>query len=83
MLIEIRDQNVGSFSGEGDCDGAANAAVATGDDSSLTPEAIAAPLSRFAVVRSRLHGGRRAWHRLLLIWKGRRGIIHFFAPRSE
>jgi hypothetical protein len=42
VLIEIGDQNVSAFSGKGDCDRAADAAIAAGNNGFLAVEAIAA-----------------------------------------
>ena len=75
MLVEIRDQNVSSFSGVGDGNRAADATIATSDNGLLAVEAAAAliilsPWSGAGFIRGSLAG-----HRLVLARKRRTGIM--------
>src|SRR5439155_24141723 len=76
ILFKVGDQNVRAFPGEGDGDRSTDAAVTTGDHRFLPGKAAGTLVGRFAMVGHGLHDVCQAWHWLLLIWKGRLGIIH-------
>jgi hypothetical protein len=82
VLVQVGDQHVGAFAREGEGDGAADAAVAAGDDGRLVLEAAVADIARLAVVgpgrqlrfmagRGLLLRGLVLLHRDLLIERGR------------
>src|SRR5262249_9621846 len=71
FLVEVRDEHVGAFAREGQGDGPADAAVATGDEGGPAGEPAAAAVGLLAVVGPRPHGLFRAG-RLLLLFAERR-----------
>ena len=71
MLVQIGDQNVGAFARIGNGDGAANAAVASGDDRFLAVQPFGSLVAGLTVIRPRLHPRRRSRHGLLLRRKWR------------
>ncbi len=66
MLIQIGDDEIGAFARIGDRDGAADAAVAAGDDGLLAVQFARSAIGLFAVIGTRLHGVGATGHRLLL-----------------
>jgi hypothetical protein len=79
VFIEIGDQHIGSFAGVGKGDGAADAAVAAGNDRLLAVEPTAAFVGSLAMVRQRVHCPRLAGHGLRLAGKGRTRIMQHFS----
>jgi hypothetical protein len=75
---QIRDRHIGAFPREGECHGAADAAVAAGNERFLALELAAAAVGRLAVVRLRLHLFFAA-RRLLPLF--REGLRDFFFAR--
>ena len=55
VLVQIRDQHVGTFARESQRHGATNAAVAAGDDRLLAQQPLRAAVRVFAEIRPRLH----------------------------
>src|SRR4051794_31522605 len=66
VLVQIGDDDVGTFPGIGDRDRAADATVATGDDCLLSGQSPGGLGTLLAVIRSWIHRAGRTGHRLLL-----------------
>ena len=66
VLVEVADQDVGTFAGVGDGDGPADAAVGAGDHGLLALEPSVADVALLAVVGLRVHRGGGAGGLLLL-----------------
>jgi hypothetical protein len=73
VLVEIRNEHVGSLAGIGYCHGPPNAAVTTGDDGLLVVEPARALVGVLAVIGDGLHCSRPAGHLLLLFREWRLG----------
>ena len=83
VLFQIGDQDIGSLSGEGNGNRAADAAIASRDHSLLAVEPAAALVGSFAMVGQRLHRAGRARHRLMLAGKGWPRIVqHCVSPKG-
>ena len=71
MLIQVGDDDVRAFTGIGDRNRAADAAVAAGDDGFLARQFVAAAVRVFTVIGPRFHRVCSAGHRLMLSRKRR------------
>src|SRR3712207_5369377 len=77
VLVEVRNQDVGALPGEGDRDGAADAAVAAGDDRRLAGQPAGTAVALLPVVGLRCHLPQRPGDVLLLGGLGfRAGLGH-------
>jgi hypothetical protein len=75
VLVEVGDDHVRAFTGEGDRHRLADAAVATGHDRGLPGQAARSLVAGFAVIWCRAHLLLGAWRVLLLCW-----LVHRIVP---
>jgi hypothetical protein len=76
LLVEVGDRDIGTFAGEGERNGAADAAIAAGDKRHFALKTARALVAGLAEVRPRRHSLLDAGVGLGLGWHGGAGIFH-------